>query len=65
MVNDINPALPYGPVTMGIIELLWVMQGLYHQPYCFTDLDRSREAREPEAPTARDYSRFKLYGLGL
>ena len=33
-VDDINPALPSGPYTMGIMEdsLLWVMQDLYHQP---------------------------------
>ena len=34
-VDDINPALPQGPETMGIMvySLLWVMQDLYHQPY--------------------------------
>ena len=34
-VVDINPALPSGPYTMGIMvhSLPWVMQDLYHQPY--------------------------------
>ena len=34
-VDDINPALPWGPETMGIMtySLLWVMQDIYHQPY--------------------------------
>ena len=33
-VDDINPALPEGPSTMGIMlsSLFWVMQDLYHQP---------------------------------
>ena len=34
-VDDRNPALPGDPQTMGIMvySLLWVMQGLNHQPY--------------------------------
>ena len=33
-VDDINPALPPGPQTMGIMvhALFWVMQDSYHQP---------------------------------
>ena len=33
-VDDINPALPEGPSTMGILvySLSWVMQDLYRQP---------------------------------
>ena len=33
-VDDLNPALPYGPSTMGIMVYLslWVVQYLYHQP---------------------------------
>ena len=32
--DDINPALPKGPETMGIMvdSLLWVMQDLKHHP---------------------------------
>ena len=32
--DDINPALPSGPQTMGIVvySSLWVMQDLCHQP---------------------------------
>ena len=37
-VDDLNPALPEGLSTMGIMvySSLWVMQDLYHQPWCYS-----------------------------
>ena len=51
-VDDMNPALPEGPYTMGIMvhSLLWVMQDLYHRPY-------------PRRPTYLELK--KALGLGV
>ena len=39
-VDDISPALPCGPQTMGsmVKSLIWVMQDIYHQPYAASRL---------------------------